>query len=140
MTGSNPPSVSFKHPSLIAALRLRCPYCKVEPLRKKGSWVDFKEVCPRCHYRIEREAGYFTGATWMFNFPMTGVLAFILVLVLYQGAHEALGSMGIAAVGAVFTFAFGIWFYPYSQSLWLWLEHRLRPLEAQDFVATPDAS
>ena len=133
---ATPLSLQFKRPSFLAALRLRCPYCRVESLRKSGSWVDFKEVCPRCHYRIEREAGYFTGATWMFNFPVTGVLAFVLVLILFEYAREPLGSLGIAACGAVFTFAFGIWFYPYSQSLWLYLEHRLRPLETQDFVSS----
>ncbi len=121
-------------PALWPVLRLRCPYCAVESLRKDGSWFDFKAVCPRCHYKIERENGYFTGASWMINFPVTGTLAFLLVVVLYLGA-PSLGSMGIAAVTSLFTFAFGIWFFPFSQSLWLWMEHSLHPLRDEDRVA-----
>lgn len=121
-------------PSLWKALALRCPYCGKEPLQKKGSWFDFKETCGLCHYRIERETGYFTGASWIFNFPITGTLAFVLVYYLYLYAREPLGSMGIAGLGAGFTFIFGFWFYPYSQALWLYMEHRFRPLETQDFI------
>lgn len=124
-------------PRLLSALRLRCPYCQEEKLQKPGSWFDFQEVCSLCHYRIERETGYFTGASWIFNFPITGTLAFVLVYYLYTYAREPLGSLGIAGAGAFFTFAFGIWFYPYSQGLWLYMEHRFRPLEREDFVPAP---
>ncbi len=119
-------------PRFLPVLRLHCPYCCEESLRAASSWFEFKEVCPRCHYKIERENGYFTGASWMINFPVTASLAFLLVIWLYQAGGW--GSMSIAGIAAFFTFAFGLWFFPFSQSLWLYIEHRLRPLEAEDFV------
>ena len=104
-------------PSLKAALKLRCIYCGETPLLKKGSLIDFDYGCSRCSYRYEREEGYFTGATWMFNFPLTSVLAFLLVAALLFWTN--LSSLALATICSGFTVLFGTLFYPLSQSLWL---------------------
>jgi hypothetical protein len=45
--------------------------------------------------------------------------------------------VGLSSVAMV---AFAAWFFPYALVIWLWLEHRLHPLDAHDrFPAeTPD--
>src|SRR5207249_1937986 len=42
------------------ALRLHCPCCGGAPLFT--SWFRMRPRCPGCGLRLEREAGYFTGA------------------------------------------------------------------------------
>ncbi|MFW7378590.1 MAG: hypothetical protein ACOH5I_07285 [Oligoflexus sp.] len=118
-------------PKLAPVFMLRCPYCAKEPLRQKGSWFEFAEGCCRCRYRYERELGYYTGASWMINFPITASLAFLLVVALVA-ADLALKSTHIAMIVTIFIFAVGILIFPYAQALWLYLEHRIRPLTVDD--------
>jgi hypothetical protein len=69
----------------------------------------------------------------MINFPVTATLAFLLVILLQQTQPE-MGSLGIAGVSSACTLGFGLWFFPFSQSLWLWVEHRFHPLNDEDRV------
>jgi hypothetical protein len=67
----------------------------------------------------------------MINFPVTGTLAFALTAFLVQ-LDTDLSSMWIAAIVSVFVFAFGLLFFPFSQALWIYLEHRFHPLGPAD--------
>lgn len=131
-------AIMTKAPRLGAALRLKCPYCGVEPLQQKGSWFEFDVGCSRCEYRYEREEGYYTGASWMINFPFTATLAFLLVTALVW-ANLALSSTQIALIATVFVFGFGMFFFPYSQAIWMCIEHRFHPLNQED-VWLPEIS
>ena len=117
-------------PSLLKAICLRCPYCGESRLLKKKAWFEFEDGCRKCDFRYEREVGYFTGASWMINFPVTSVLAFGLVVALLQWSQ--LRSTALAAVISAFVFGFGLTFFPLSQSIWLVVEHLFNPLKDED--------
>ena len=55
-------------------LLLRCPHCNKTPLLKQGSWFDFRKGCDLCGYEYDREEGYFWGAPFMLNYPITGAI------------------------------------------------------------------
>jgi hypothetical protein len=118
-------------PILRLALRLRCLYCGQHSLLKPGSWFEFVKGCPRCSYRYEREDGYYTSASWMINFPLTASLAFLLVVYLI-GADLALSSLQVAMLASAFTLGFGLFIFPFAQAFWMYIEHRIHPLTAED--------
>ena len=95
-------------PNLWKALRLRCPYCGIEKLQKKGSWFQFREGCTTCGYRYERELGYYSGASWMINFPVTGLLGFFLVVALVM--WTPLTATPLAILTSVFVLSFCLGF------------------------------
>src|SRR4051812_6796826 len=45
---------------VVRALTRRCPQCGSSGIFR--NYWSLKEECPRCHYRFEREEGYFLGA------------------------------------------------------------------------------
>jgi len=115
-------------PSLIHALRLRCLYCGQTPLRKERSWFEFGAGCSSCDYKYEREEGYYTGASWMVGFTVTSLVGMIvaaLVFYLYPDAD----AMVIAAAASFSLLLFGMWFFPYSQALWMYFDHTVHPLD-----------
>lgn len=120
-----------KKASLWRALRLRCPYCGVEPLLKKGSWFDFRPGCPRCEYRFEREEGYYTGGSWMVNFPITATSIFILCWVMVVKV-PGFGGLKLASVISVLAVAFGVFIYPFCMAIWMYAEHLFHPLGPED--------
>ena len=128
---------SSKKPKLVPALRLRCPYCGVTPLRRPGSWFNFAQGCESCDFRFERELGYYAGASWMVNFPVIGVSGFALAGLLLFLMKDS-DPMVIAVITSVYMLVFGAWFTPFSMAIWLFVEHRLHPLDADDHFAKTD--
>ena len=118
-------------PKLSYALRLKCPYCGVTPLRAKGSWFQFAEGCPRCNYKFERELGYYSGASWMVNFPVTATLA-VVVGGFFVWFFPNLSGEILAAFTSVIFLAFGVWFTPFSMAIWIYWEHSLHALRHED--------
>lgn len=118
-------------PKLTAALRLRCPYCGVTPLRRPGSWFTFAGGCPSCDYNFEREPGYYSGASWMVNFPAIGVTGFALGGFLLYSAGNTDNLMIPIGVG-IYMLVFGALFTPHSMAIWLYFEHLLHPIDAED--------
>ena len=47
-------------------------------MRSLSSWLAPVDGCERCHYRYERESGYFLLATWAFNYLFVGGLALVV--------------------------------------------------------------
>ena len=90
--------------SFLSVLRLRCPYCKNQKLLKDSSYFIFHKACNNCEYLIEREVGYWAGASWMLNFPITSSLSFILVV--YMMLASNLSEEWIAGIVSIFVFAF----------------------------------
>ena len=127
-----PENTSYKRkPDLLSALSLKCPYCQKQRLLKKSSYFVFHKACKDCEYLFEREAGYWTGASWMLNFPITSSLAFLLVV--YLMLESKLNEELIAAIVSGFIFAFGALIFPFCQALYLWLDHKIKPLTNDDY-------
>ena len=123
-----PKSYNLK-PNLVSALVLKCPYCRSNSLNK--SYFVFKKTCDNCLYPIEREEGYWSGASWLVNFPITSTLSFILVVALM--AKTDLNEEIIAGLVAAFVFIFGALIFPFCQAFYMWLDHKMKPLNQDDY-------
>ncbi|MFW7377737.1 MAG: hypothetical protein ACOH5I_02870 [Oligoflexus sp.] len=118
-------------PSLQGIFRLRCPYCLSESLLKDKSWFEFKHGCSKCRYVYERETGYFWGAPWMVNYPLTGIVTLILLVAIYRSDLEihVLATASIVSIAAI---SFAMLFYPFARAIWLVADHWLHPLCEND--------
>lgn len=125
-----------KYPNFWLALRLKCPYCGITPLRKSSSWLAFREGCTDCDYRFEREEGYFGGASQIISFFVIGLLAFAAGGLLLWLSPKTDGLV-IAAVVSAFIVFVGIGFFPFGMALWIYLDHRLHPLTDYDRLQLP---
>ena len=116
------------HP--ISLLTLRCPHCNQSKLLKPKSWFEFEDGCPLCNYRFEREEGYFWGAPWMINYPITAVAAIFIGIALKQ--HFGLSSLTLAAAISLCTVGLAILIYPFARALWMMGDHFFHPLSDSD--------
>lgn len=117
-------------PSLLFAIRLRCPYCGKTPLRQLGSWFQFRLACPQCRYQFEREEGYFGGATHLGLSFMSLVSCGGAALVLWRFPET--DALAISLILAVVILGFGVWSFPYNRAIWIYIDHRLHPLSADE--------
>ena len=117
---------------LVRGLTKRCPLCGTG--RLFTGWFRMKERCPGCHYRFEREEGFFLGA-YVINLAITeGLLilfAIIPAIALFaadpqRSASPLIVSGLIAAVLGPFAF------YPFSKTLWTAIELIFRPKDATE--------
>ena len=127
---SDKPAYS-KKPRFLSALFLKCPYCEKQKFLVDSSYFVFHRACHKCEYLIEREVGYWTGASWMINFPITSTLAFLLVV--YLMALTDINEELIALLVSIFIFAFGALIFPFCQGVYLWLDHKIKPLTKDDY-------
>lgn len=109
-------------------LRLKCPYCCKESLQSKGSWFSFQKGCPHCNYVYAREDGYFSGAPWMISYPLSSVLAFSLVFLIYNSEHRPSALVIALSVGVICA-GFGILTYPFAKAIWMYVDHHFHPVE-----------
>lgn len=121
-------------PQLRWALRFRCPYCGVTPLLK-GRFA-FATGCRPCDFAFERELGYANAASGLIAFPSICLLGFVMAGLLL-GFAKNLDWMLVVGLSSVAMIAFGAFFFPYALSIWLWIEHRLHKLDANDHFPTP---
>jgi uncharacterized protein (DUF983 family) len=118
-------------PSIFRSIvTLRCPHCLQSRLRKENSWFDFKEGCKRCNYRYEREEGYFLGAPWMINYPLTSVISIAAGVYFYR--YTEIHSSALAALLSVIAIGVGAFFYPYARAIWMVGDHIIHPLQDKD--------
>jgi uncharacterized protein (DUF983 family) len=103
-------------------LRLRCPRCGGERLFQ--GWFRMREDCGVCDLHYEREAGYFVGAIYI-NYAVTVVLS-IAGYFLLDATTDLTLQQEILVWGA-FSVTFPLWFFRYSRSLWLALDHVFSP-------------
>ena len=117
---------------LARGLAKRCPLCGSGGLFSR--WFRTRERCPRCHYRFEREEGFFLGA-YVINLAITEglliVFAIIPSIVLF--AAEPDRSMRPLIISGLIAAVIGpLAFYPFSKTLWTAIELIFRPLEATE--------
>ena len=111
----------------LKGLRLRCPRCG-EGRMFAGMFKMYSE-CGSCHFRFEREAGYFVGAMYI-NYGMTVFITFAGYFALdYFTAISFLPNFILwIAICALFP----IFFFRYSRSLWLSLDYIFNPSQPSD--------
>ncbi len=121
-----------KAPKIRGIFLLRCPYCLESPLRKEGSWFEFAEGCPVCHYQYDREAGYFWGAPWMVSYPLVGIICLIAAVVLFPRVGPSIGMLGLATLLSVIAVATAVLLYPFARAIWMVGDHFLHPLSPNE--------
>ena len=107
-----------------SAVLLRCPRC-VEGALFQGLF-SMRARCAVCDLMFEREPGYFVGAIYI-NYAVTAVLTIGGFLVLDAYANVSLTVQ--IALWSVFGIVFPLWFYRYSKSAWLAIDHLISPEE-----------
>jgi uncharacterized protein (DUF983 family) len=114
---------------LLRGAAKRCPVCGGGRLFPR--WFRMAERCPRCHYRFEREEGFFLGA-YVMNLVIAQGLVILLavnptIVLLNADAEASLAPVLVGGViGAVLA---PLFFYPWSKTLWVAVELIMRPLD-----------
>ena len=118
-------------PKLLHALKLKCVLCGKTPLLQEGSWFIFKQGCSECCYHYEREEGYFSGAAWIIGYGFVGFSALCcgLSALFLLPKMSSYALVGFTSVGAVLG---AIAFFPFSRSLWMFIDHVLHPLSSSE--------
>ena len=101
------------------ALRRRCPRCAEKEIWR--SWFNLEESCPQCHYRFEREEGYWVMAIIVNTAIVEAIFAVFFVGGLIASWPEIDWAylLGTALVtNAILPFLF----FPYSKTLWMALD------------------
>ena len=119
-------------PSLRAALSLHCPYCHRTPLRKQGSWFVFRRGCRGCDFRYEREAGYYTGASWMVAYPMISLCGLGTAVVFKLWLFPELNTLLLITLVSALMVALAILSTPFCKAIWLYQDHWFHPLDKDD--------
>jgi len=95
------------------------------------------EDCEQCGLHYEREAGYFVGAIYI-NYAVTAVVSiggfFLLDALVNLSMWQQIG------VWALFSSLFPLWFFRYSRSLWLAIDHMFNPEPQTLRVVRPGTS
>ena len=118
-------------PRFLSALQLKCPYCGQQNLLVAKSYFTFNRACHTCRYLIEREAGYWSGASWMINLPISSTLAFVLAVLL--ALKSDMNEEYLAMIVSIFVLVFGMIIFPFCQSIYMWIDHKIKPLSEEDF-------
>ena len=103
---------------LANGFRLQCPGCRSRPLFR--SFFDMHQKCSGCGYTFEREAGYFVGAIYI-NIIVT--FAIILSGAGLMTWYFAPALSTLIAVWCLFAVLIPLFFFRYSRSVWLNLDH-----------------
>lgn len=116
-----------KRQILVTGLRLRCPRCGEGQMF--SSMFKMRSGCGICHFRFEREVGYFVGAMYI-NYGMTIFIAFASYFALDY--FTSIPFLLNFILWAGFSVLFPIFFFRYSRSLWLSLDYILNPSDPSD--------
>lgn len=98
------------------ALRRRCPRCGEKEIWR--SWFNLKDICPQCHYRFEREEGYWVMAIIVNTALVEGIFAVLFVGGLVASWPEVNWPYLLAAAlvtNGILPFVF----FPFSKTVWV---------------------
>jgi uncharacterized protein (DUF983 family) len=112
--------------ALSRALQLRCPRCGRGALFR--GFFAMHDECDACHLIFEREPGYFVGAIYI-NYSVTTLIAVAGFLLL--DGYTTISVTAQIILWSVFGVAFPLFFYRYSKSLWLAVDHLFNPEEPE---------
>ncbi len=116
-----------KRQILMKGLRLKCPRCG-EGYMFSGMF-KMRSECGSCHFRFEREAGYFVGAMYI-SYGATVFIAFAGYFAL--GYFTSISFLANFILWVAFCALFPIFFFRYSRSLWLSFDYIFNPSEPSD--------
>jgi len=117
---------------LTRGILLRCPVCGKGKLFRSA--FGMHKQCPECHFRYEREEGYFTSAL-----AIDLVVSELIVTVI---ALPLAANPGIPIITALLwclplAALLPIIFYRHSRSLWMSMDHFLHPALGSGFAHHP---
>lgn len=87
------------------------------------------EYCPFCHFKFEREEGYYT-SSMAINIVVSELLVTIAVLPLAYDLSAPL--LPILLIGSPIVLLLPVLLFRHSRSLWLAMDHYLNPVSAID--------
>ena len=96
------------------AVRLRCPRCGEG--RLFVNWFKMHHHCEHCHFRYERDPGFFLGSAYI-NYGLTAMLVTIAYMIAHFGFEIKNADLAIP-LGA-FAILFPLFYFRYARSLWL---------------------
>jgi uncharacterized protein (DUF983 family) len=111
-------------------LRLCCPRCGARTLFR--GWFAMHARCAVCHFRFEREQGYFLGAMYV-NYAFTVAIILGGYFVLSQYTHLSLAQHLVLWIGL--SILCPLLLFRYSRGVWLSLDYLLNPADN----ASPEA-
>jgi uncharacterized protein (DUF983 family) len=124
MKGSESMSFSKRMRVLLArGLRLRCPVCGEGKLFRR--WFKMYEYCPACHFKYEREEGYYTGAVAV-NLVLSELL--IAAITLPLAIDQNIPFIPLMVWGMIMPFLFPLLFFRHTKALWMSLDHLFHPV------------
>ena len=113
-----PPNGWRRAGSLIGrSLTRRCPYCGARGVFR--SYLSYREHCPSCGARIEREEGYFVGA---YAVNIVGTLFLGLAIVVLAIILTDLSVVQMQVFGVAVAIALPLLGYPLGMALWVALD------------------
>ena len=116
-----------KRQVLMKGLRLKCPRCGEGQMF--SGMFKMRLECGNCHFRFEREAGYFVGAMYI-SYGATIFIAFVGYFALDY--FTSISFLPNFILWGVFSALFPIFFFRYSRSLWLSLDYIFNPSKPSD--------
>jgi uncharacterized protein (DUF983 family) len=120
------PDVPATGTMLGRAVRLACPLCGHRPFFRR--WFAMDERCSRCGLRFERVVGQ-----WFGSLALNTIVSFGALLVVVLGSFLASwpDAPPVAALvaGLAVALLLPLAFFPWSRTLWLAFDLRIRPLE-----------
>lgn len=111
------------------ALRRRCPVCGGGHLFRH--WFHMHERCPRCHVRLERVEGSWSGSVGL-NMIVTFTCLFLALLIGFLATWPDVSATTLALVAGPVAVLVPLLFFPLSKTLWLATELSMRPLAADE--------
>jgi uncharacterized protein (DUF983 family) len=108
-------------------VRLRCPRCGQGKLYRRLITLTMYEYCLHCHWRFEREEGYWTGAMAL-DLVVAELLAAAYIVTLSVLGAPLLPEL---AVGLPIAIICPILFYPHAHSFWMTIDFLLHPTPLQ---------
>ncbi|MBA2285155.1 MAG: DUF983 domain-containing protein [Ktedonobacteraceae bacterium] len=108
---------------LLRALRLRCPVCGQGKLYR--GWFKMHEHCPVCHFKYERESGYYTGAIAA-NLILSELL--ITAITIPLAVNPSVPFVPLLVWGMTMPILFPLIFYRHTKGLWMAFDHMIHPV------------
>jgi uncharacterized protein (DUF983 family) len=104
-------------------VRMRCPRCGQGKLYRRLWRLTMYDECPVCHWKYEREEGYWTGAMAV-DLVVVELLVGVLIFMFNVWGYPLLPQF---IIGFAIAIICPIIFYPYAKSLWMTLDFLLHP-------------
>jgi len=111
------------------AARRRCPVCGSGHLFHR--WFRAEDRCPRCHVRLERVEGSWSGSVGL-NTVVSFTCLFLALIIGILATWPDVTARTLALIAGPVAVLVPILFFPLSKTLWLAIELSMRPLAPEE--------